>query len=51
MSIGTVQRCINTLESKADALAQRRLEEYQQSREWGGYEIPRQVAAYQGPFL
>ena len=24
--------------------------EYQQPREWGGYEIPRQVPSYQGPF-
>ena len=36
---------------QADALAQRRLEEYQQPREWGGYEISRQVPSYQGPFF
>ena len=39
------------IREQADALAQRRLEEYQQPREWGGYEIPRQVPSYQGPFF
>ena len=39
------------IRQQADALAQRRLEEYQQPREWGGYEIPRQVPSYQGPFF
>ena len=39
------------IRDQADALAQRRLEEYQQPREWGGYEIPRQVPSYQGPFF
>ena len=39
------------IREQADALAQRRLEEYQQPWEWGGYEIPRQVPSYQGPFF
>ena len=39
------------IREQADALAQRRLGEYQQPREWGGYEIPRQVPSYQGPFF
>ena len=39
------------IREQADALAQRRLEEYQQPREWGGYEIPRQVPSYQGPYF
>ena len=38
------------IREQADALAQRRLEGYQQQREWGDYEIPRQVPSYQGPF-
>ena len=39
------------IREQADALAQRRLEEYQQPQEWEGYEIPRQVPSYQGPFF
>ena len=39
------------IREQADALAQRRLEEYQQPREWGGYEIPKQVPSYRGPFF
>ena len=39
------------IREQADALAQRRLEEYQQPWEWGGYEIPRQVPPYQGPLF
>ena len=39
------------IREQADALAQRRLEEYQQPWEWGGYEIPRQVPSYQGPLF
>ena len=39
------------IREQADALAQRRLGEYQQPWEWGGYEIPRQVPSYQGPFF
>ena len=39
------------IREQADALAQRRMGEYQQPREWGGYEIPRQVPSYQGPFF
>ena len=35
------------IREQADALAQRRLQEYQKPREWGGYEIPRQVPSYQ----
>ena len=31
------------IREQADALAQRRLEEYQHLREWEGYEIPRQT--------
>ena len=37
------------IREQADALAQRRMGEYQQPQEWGGYEIPRQVPSYQGP--
>ena len=37
------------IREQADAFAQRRLEEYQQPREWEGYEIPKQVQPYQGP--
>ena len=36
---------------QADALAQRRMGEYQQPREWEGYKIPRQVPSYQGPYF
>ena len=39
------------IREQADALAQRRLEEYQQPQEWGGYETPRQVPPYQAPFF
>ena len=39
------------IREQADALAQRRLGEYQQPQEWEGYEIPRQVPSYQGPFF
>ena len=39
------------IREQADALAQRRLEEYQQPQEWEGYEIPRQVPSYQGLFF
>ena len=39
------------IREQADALAQRRMGEYQQSREWGGYEIPQQVPSYQGPYF
>ena len=39
------------IREQADALAQRRLEEYQQPQEWGGYETPRQVPSYRGPFF
>ena len=39
------------IREQADALAQRRLKEYQQPQEWEGYEIPRQVPSYQGPFF
>ena len=39
------------IREQADALAQRRLGEYQQPQEWEGYEIPRQVPYYQGPFF
>ena len=39
------------IREQADALAQKRLEEYQQPRKWGGYKIPRQVPSYQGPFF
>ena len=34
------------IREQADALAQRRLEEYQQPREWEGYEIPKQAPPY-----
>ena len=37
------------IREQADALAQRRLEEYQQLREWEGYEIPTQGPPYRGP--
>ena len=39
------------IREQADALAQRRLGEYQQPQEWEGYEIPRQVPSYQGLFF
>ena len=39
------------IREQADALAQWRMGEYQQPREWEGYEIPRQVASYQGPYF
>ena len=39
------------IREQADALAQRRMGEYQQLLELGGYEIPRQVPSYQGPFF
>ena len=39
------------IREQADTLAQRRLEEYQQLREWGGYGPPRQVPSYQGPLF
>ena len=39
------------IREQADALAQRRLEEYQQLREWEGYEIPKQAAPYQEPLF
>ena len=39
------------IREQADALAQRRLGEYQQSREWEGYEIPEQVPTRQGPLF
>ena len=39
------------IREQADALAQRRMGEYRQPREWGGYEIPRQVPSYQGPYF
>ena len=46
MIIETVQQCINISESKLMRWPQRRMGEYQQPREWGGYEIPRQVPSY-----
>ena len=39
------------IREQADALAQRRMGEYQQPREWEGYETPRQVPSYQGPYF
>ena len=39
------------IREQADALAQRRLEEYQQLREWEGYEFPKQAPPYQGPLF
>ena len=39
------------IREQADALAQRRMGEYQQPREWEGYEIPRQVPSYQGLYF
>ena len=37
------------IREQADALAQRRLGEYQYPREWEGYEIPRQLPPHQDP--
>ena len=39
------------IREQADALAQRRMGEYQQPQELEGYEIPRQVPFYQGPYF
>ena len=39
------------IREQADALAQRRLEEYQHLQEWEGYEIPRQRPPYQRPLF
>ena len=39
------------IREQADALAQRRLEEYQQPWEWERYEIPKQAPPYQGPLF
>ena len=39
------------IREQADALTQKRMGEYQQSREWEGYETPRQVPFYQGPYF
>ena len=39
------------IREQADALAQRRMGEYQQPRKWEGYETPRQVPSYQGPYF
>ena len=39
------------IREQADALAQRRLEEYQRSWEWEEYEIPRPMPPYQGPLF
>ena len=39
------------IREQADALAQRRMGEYQQSREWEGYETPRPVQFYWGPYF
>ena len=39
------------IREQADALAQRRMGEYRQPLEWEGYEIPRQVPSYQGPYF
>ena len=39
------------IREQADALAQRRMGEYQQPREWEGYETPRQIPSYQGPYF
>ena len=39
------------IREQADALAQRRLGEYQHPREWEGYEIPRQVPPHQDPLF
>ena len=39
------------IREQADALAQRRMGEYQQPQEWEKYETPRQVPSYQGPYF
>ena len=39
------------IREQADALAQRRMGEYQQPQEWEGYKTPRQVPSYQGPYF
>ena len=39
------------IREQADALAQRRLKEYQQPQEWEGYKISRQMPSYPGPFF
>ena len=39
------------IREQADALAQRRMGEYQQPREWEGYEILRPMPSYQGPYF
>ena len=39
------------IREQADALAQRRLEEYQQPWEWEGYEVPAQMPPYRGPLF
>ena len=39
------------IREQADTLAQRRLEEYHQLREWGGHGASRQVPSYQGPLF
>ena len=39
------------IREQADALAQRRMGEYQQPREWEVYETQRQVPSYQGPYF
>ena len=39
------------IRQQADALAQRRMGENQQPREWEGYKTPRQVPSYQGPYF
>ena len=39
------------IREQADALTQKRLEEYQRSREWEGYEIPKQVPPHQEPLF
>ena len=39
------------IREQADALAQRMMGENQQPREWEGYETPRQVPSYQGPYF
>ena len=39
------------IREQADALAQKRLGEYQHPREWERYEIPRQLPPHQDPLL
>ena len=39
------------IREQADALAQRRLGEYQHPREWEGYEVPRQLLPHQDPLF